>query len=42
VPVQHVELPGEHFSEVVAGAEGVLSFFADRFAGRPPTSTCGG
>jgi hypothetical protein len=40
VAVQHVELPGEHFSEVGAGAGGALSFLADRFAGRPATSTC--
>src|SRR3954469_1975582 len=41
VAVEHLELPGEHFSEVAAGTDGALSFLADRFAGRPPTSTCG-
>jgi hypothetical protein len=41
VTVQHVELPGEHFSMVATGLPGVLSFLTDRFAGRPATSTCG-
>jgi poly(hydroxyalkanoate) depolymerase family esterase len=40
VAVQHVELPGEHFSEVAAGADGAMSFLADRFAGLRAPSTC--
>jgi hypothetical protein len=40
VRVQHVELPGEHFSELVAGAPGALAYLGDRFAGKPAPSTC--
>jgi hypothetical protein len=41
VTVQHVENPGDHFTEVAAGEGGAMRFLADRFAGRPPTNTCG-
>jgi len=41
VPVQHVEFPGEHLSEVALGAPGALSYLSDRFAGLPAPSNCG-
>jgi hypothetical protein len=41
VPVQHVEFPGEHLSEVAVGAPGALSYLGDRFAGLPAPSNCG-
>lgn len=40
VVVQHVEHPGEHFTEVAVGEPGAVRFLTDRFAGRPPVSTC--
>ncbi|WP_196189049.1 lipase family protein [Conexibacter sp. W3-3-2] len=40
VPVEHVEHPGEHFTEVAVGEPGALRFLAARFAGRPANSTC--
>jgi hypothetical protein len=41
VTVQHVENPGDHFTEVAVGEPGAMRFLADRFAGRPATNTCG-
>lgn len=41
VRVQHVEDPGEHFSEVAVGTPGALAWLAARFAGEPAPSTCG-
>jgi hypothetical protein len=41
VTVQRVENPGDHFTEVALGEDGAMGFLADRFAGRPPTNTCG-
>lgn len=40
VTVEHVEHPGEHFSEVAVGTSGALDFLAARFAGKPTTTTC--
>jgi hypothetical protein len=32
---------GSHNTELVTGAPGAIGFLADRFAGKPPVSTCG-
>ena len=40
VRVQHVEMPGEHFSGLVTGAPGALAYLGDRFAGKAAPSTC--
>jgi Secretory lipase len=38
--VQHVETPGDHFTEVLYGEAGAMRFLADRFAGRPAQRRC--
>lgn len=40
VTVQHVEDPGDHFTEVANGEAGTMRFLTDRFAGLPALSTC--
>jgi hypothetical protein len=41
VEVQHVEdSASEHISYLVTGLPGAISYFGDRFAGRPAPSTC--
>jgi secretory lipase len=40
VPVNHVELPGEHLTEVALGAPGAMNYLADRVAGIPAPSNC--